>query len=64
MLPSPIYARYPCLLDKGASVTIGIGVLGCSKEPLETGKRPDTIIMVADTMGSTPEDSTDGKRVN
>jgi hypothetical protein len=40
-------------------MTIGIGVLCCSKDDLRTGERPDTIVMMADTMGSTAEDSTD-----
>jgi hypothetical protein len=37
-------------------------VLCCSNENLQAGERPDTIAMMADTMGSTDEDSTDELR--
>jgi hypothetical protein len=39
-------------------MTIGIGVL-CSSKPKPHLPRPDTIIMMADTMGSTETDSTE-----
>lgn len=39
-------------------MTIGIGVL-CSSKPRPHRPRPDTIIMMADTMGSTETDSTE-----
>jgi hypothetical protein len=38
-------------------MTIGIGVL-CSTQPKPYSPRPDAIVMVADTMGSTDTDST------
>src|SRR5271163_292063 len=44
------------------SMTIGIGVLGCSSPGLIGGERPDSIVMIADTMGSTELDSTDELR--
>lgn len=39
-------------------MTIGIGVL-CSTKPRPHVPRPDAIVMIADTMGSTETDSTD-----
>ena len=39
-------------------MTIGIGVL-CSTQPKPHSPRPDAIVMIADTMGSTDTDSTD-----
>lgn len=39
-------------------MTIGIGVL-CSSQPKPYTPRPDSVILVADTMGSTQTDSTD-----
>jgi hypothetical protein len=39
-------------------MTIGIGVL-CSTKPKPHAPRPDAIVMVSDTMGSTDTDSTD-----
>jgi len=55
--PSPLPPRIKVLYPR--LMTIGIGVLCCSKDDLRTGERPDTIVMMADTMGSTAEDSTD-----
>lgn len=39
-------------------VTIGIGVL-CSTQPKPCSPRPDALLMISDTMGSTETDSTD-----
>lgn len=39
-------------------MTIGIGVL-CSSKPRPYEPRPDTVVLMADTMGSTQTDSTD-----
>jgi hypothetical protein len=43
-------------------MTIGIGVLCCSSLDLKPGGRPDSIIMISDTMGSSETDSTDELR--
>lgn len=53
------HQRYP---GRGEPMTIGVGVLCCSSEHLVAGERPDTIAMMADTMGSTEEDSTNELR--
>lgn len=47
----------PMRLPEGKALTIGIGVL-CSSRGRETPCGPDTILMLADTMGSTDTDST------
>jgi hypothetical protein len=39
-------------------MTVGIGVLCCSNAELKSGERPDTIVMISDTLGSTECDST------
>jgi hypothetical protein len=39
-------------------VTIGLGVLCCSRPDLQSGERPDSIVMIADTLGSNEYDST------
>jgi len=39
-------------------MTIGIGML-CSTKPKPHAPRPDAIVMLSDTMGSTETDSTD-----
>lgn len=43
-------------------MTIGIGVLCCSRSDLNEGERPDSLIMIADTMGSSEYDSTNELR--
>jgi hypothetical protein len=43
-------------------MTIGIGVLCCSSPDLPPGQRPDSIVMISDTMGSHDTDSTDELR--
>lgn len=59
---SPVkHKRYPRVEEP--IVTIGIGVLCCTAIPVPgSGKFPDTLIMVADTMGSNDYDSTDELR--
>ena len=54
LYPRPKLERLP----EGALMTIGIGVL-CSTRPKPSQPRPDCIILVSDTMGSTDFDSTD-----
>jgi len=48
----------PKRLPERKAVTIGIGLL-CSTKPKPHLPRPDAIVMIADTMGSTETDSTD-----
>jgi hypothetical protein len=43
-------------------MTIGIGVLCCSSPNLPPGQRPDSIVMISDTMGSHDRDSTNELR--
>lgn len=47
----------PQLLSKRSDVTIGIGLV-CSSNPKPTFIRPDTLVLMADTMGSTDTGST------
>src|ERR1700691_663916 len=56
--PPALHASQRRLPVRRNAVTIGIGVL-CSSKPRPHEPRPDGIIMVADTMGSTETDSTD-----
>src|SRR5438132_9860970 len=57
----PLKPHYPTALKRlpeRKAMTIGIGVL-CSTRPKPHEPRPDAIVMIADTMGSTETDSTD-----
>jgi hypothetical protein len=58
-VPQPVnHQRYPRVVPKEKRLTIGIGVL-CSTQPRPYAPRPNAIVMMSDTMGSTDTDSTD-----